>query len=82
MQGENFQLDKEPLLQIPIKIDNSERYLSLCEKIITKAQSLESFDKEANEIDMLTYNLYGLSYDEILIVDPDTSISRDEYENL
>lgn len=82
MQGENFQLDKEPLLQIPIKIDNSERYSSLCEKIITKAQSLENFDKEANEIDMLTYNLYGLSYEEILIVDPDTSISRDEYENL
>ena len=82
MQGENFQLDKEPLLQIPIKIDKSERYSSLCEKIITKAQSLENFDKEANEIDMLTYNLYGLSYEEILIVDPDTSISRDEYENL
>ena len=40
------------------------------------------FEKEADEIDMLTYNLYGLSYDEILIVDPDTKITRDQYDNL
>jgi hypothetical protein len=32
------------------------------------------------QIDLLVYHLYGLTYDEVLIVDPDTPITRDEYE--
>ena len=27
------------------------------------------------------YHLYGLTYDEVLIVDPETPIAREEYEN-
>lgn len=26
------------------------------------------------------YHLYGLTYDEVLIVDPETPVSREEYE--
>lgn len=33
-----------------------------------------------NEIDKKVYHLYGLTYDEILIVDPETPISKEEYE--
>ena len=33
------------------------------------------------QIDLLVYHLYGLTYDEVLIVDPDTPITREEYEN-
>ncbi len=33
-----------------------------------------------NEIDFLVYHLYGLTYEEVLIVDPDTPITREEYE--
>ena len=33
-----------------------------------------------NQIDFLVYHLYGLTYDEVLIVDPETPISRGEYE--
>ena len=36
-----------------------------------------TFEKQ---IDLLVYHLYGLSYDEVLIVDPDTPITREEYE--
>ena len=32
------------------------------------------------EIDSLVYHLYGLTYDEVLIVDPETPITREEYE--
>ncbi len=32
------------------------------------------------EIDFLVYKLYGLSYDEVLVVDPETGITREEYE--
>ena len=33
------------------------------------------------EIDFLVYKLYGLSYDEVLVVDPGTGITREEYDN-
>ena len=32
------------------------------------------------QIDFLVYHLYGLTYDEVLIVDPETPITREEYE--
>ena len=32
------------------------------------------------EIDNKVYHLYGLTYDEVLIVDPETPITREEYE--
>ena len=33
-----------------------------------------------NQIDLLVYKLYGLTYDEVLIVDSETPITREEYE--
>ena len=33
-----------------------------------------------NKIDFIVYKLYGLTYDEVLIVDPETPITREEYE--
>lgn len=33
-----------------------------------------------NEIDFKVYKLYGLTYDEVLVVDKDTKITREEYE--
>ena len=44
------------------------------EKTIADTSALE------NQIDFLVYHLYGLTYDEVLIVDPETPISREEYE--
>lgn len=35
-----------------------------------------------NQIDSLVYKLYNLTYDEVLIVDPETPITREEYENI
>ncbi len=35
---------------------------------------------EEQEIDRLVYQLYNLAYDEVLIVDPETPITREEYE--
>ena len=34
-----------------------------------------------NQIDRLVYQLYGLTYEEILIIDPETPITREEYES-
>jgi Alw26I/Eco31I/Esp3I family type II restriction m6 adenine DNA methyltransferase len=35
-----------------------------------------------SRIDLFVYHLYGLTYDEVLIVDPETPITRDEYEQI
>lgn len=33
------------------------------------------------EIDHIVYHLYDLTYDEVLIIDPETPITHKEYEN-
>lgn len=45
-------------------------------------QSDPSADTTAmeNEIDFMVYKLYGLTYDEVLVVDPETPITREQYE--
>lgn len=49
------------------------------EILLDKNQGLDSFDLE-KQIDMVVFHIYDLTYDEILIVDPNTSITRGEYE--
>lgn len=47
---------------------------------IKKGKTIADTSALENQIDFLVYHLYGLTYDEVLIVDPDTPISREEYE--
>ncbi len=81
MQGNNFQLDKEPLLNIPlikpnIEIQNcieskvneilaikSQQQIASCLAMTESTQALEQ------EIDAMVYELYGLSEEEIKIVE-------------
>lgn len=71
MQGDNYQLDKEPLLSIPIKTDYTTENIiaQLVDKIILlKASNSETFAIE-HQIDLLVYKLYGLSDEEISTVE-------------
>lgn len=87
MQGANYQVDKEPLLNIPLPKNPTAAQQNainvLVDRILTKKkQSFESDTKDyENDIDKLVYNLYGLTYDKVKIIDPDTPITREEYEN-
>lgn len=36
---------------------------------------------EETQIDKLVYHLYGLTYDEVLIIDPETPITREKYDS-
>ena len=84
MQGDNYQIDKKPLLSIPLKKAKDEKLISnLVNSIIVLLEVNPLADTSAleNQIDFLVYHLYGLTYDEVLIVDPETPISRDEYES-
>lgn len=51
-------------------------------RILSAKQSDPSADTTAmeNEIDFMVYKLYGLTYDEVLVVDPETPITREKYE--
>lgn len=45
-----------------------------------KNNGIDTVDQEV-EIDRLVFELFQLTYDEVLIVDPQTPITREEYEN-
>lgn len=85
MQGLNYQLDKEPLQQIPIAVPKAETQVLLgqiVERIIARksAENNASIQDLENQIDNIVYHLYDLTYNEVLIIDPQTPISREEYE--
>ncbi|GAA9618555.1 hypothetical protein HpVa122_07630 [Helicobacter pylori] len=77
MQGNNYQIDKEPLMNIPlIKITKSnkptaDKIIALVDKIL----ALKEKDPKANtqelekEIDALVYQLYHLTDEEIKIIE-------------
>ena len=74
MQGSNFQIDKEPLLHIPIYNANETQQQSLSTKV-SQILDLKKEDAAADttgleaEIDAMVYALYGLSEEEIKIVE-------------
>ncbi|MEW6103280.1 MAG: TaqI-like C-terminal specificity domain-containing protein [bacterium] len=83
MQGNNYQIDKEPLLALPLKniSENTQKpFISLADQILAITNDddyLENPDKQAKvkeyerQIDQMVYKLYGLTEDEIKIVEGD-----------
>lgn len=73
-----YEVDNLPL----IIADNQVPYIEIVNEILeVKKREIQADTKELeNKIDHLVYKLYGLTYDEILIVDPATPITREEYE--
>lgn len=73
------------MLRVPIPEANS--------KVKTELENLamSAFAKKKDDVnaritsiesrtDLLVYHLYGLTYDEVLVVNPQTTITREEYE--
>ncbi len=75
------------LKQIPIPIATQEQQQSIVDmvNVILRTKeinpSADTKDIE-NKIDSQVFHLYGLTYDEILIIDPETPITREEYNQL
>lgn len=65
---------------IPLNIDSLE-IENLVNSILSAKRLSSDTDTTASEseIDLMVYHLYGLTYDEVLIVDPQTPITREEY---
>ena len=68
------------LEEIPIKYIDGSSIESLAYDIYLKTNEGLCADEEINKIDILVYKIYGLSFSEILLVDPLTTITMEEYE--
>ena len=84
-KGETLELYQKPLSEIPIKEANQKQQKSIVELVDTilnakKNNPQVDTSKYETMIDNLVYHLYGLTFDEVLIVDPETPITREEYE--
>ncbi|HCC59747.1 MAG: hypothetical protein A2402_02515 [Candidatus Staskawiczbacteria bacterium RIFOXYC1_FULL_37_43] len=86
MQGNNYQLDKEPLVAVPIYIgdkNQQKQIIVLVDKILKLNKDLQKATENSNKwnlikseiektdkkIDQEVYNLYGLTEEEIKIVE-------------
>ena len=65
---------------VPLNI-NSLEIENLVNSILSAKRLSSDTDTTAleSEIDLMVYHLYGLTYDEVLIVDPQTPITQEEY---
>lgn len=66
MQGQIFQIDKEPLLSVPIlQPENIQIFISLFDKI----QNNQDISVIQKQIDILIYKLYELTFEEVQLID-------------
>jgi len=78
MQGKHFQIDINPLLNIPI-IKNEEKYSILREKLNVLLKEKKVNNKIIDECDSIIYFIYGLNSKEIAIIEKDIEESHGKY---
>ncbi len=82
--GGAYTLKAATIGALPVKIAKD---TSIIENIVSTILDIKSKNNEAdvsiyeNRTDEFFYHLYNLTYDEVLIVDPETPIVREEYES-
>ena len=81
----DYHIVPEHIRNIPIALVGKEQQQPIIEFVnsILAAKQLDpnaDTSLEEHEIDKLVYHFYGLTYDEILDVDPQTKVTRYEYE--
>ena len=83
LEGDTFK-SKNNIIQnfpVPNKQEMIEVLSQEVDKIILKRENGLSSESEENNVDKYVYHLYNLTFDEVLIVDPETPITREEYES-
>ena len=80
--NDHYQIDKEPLLNIPIKqVSEPNSFKILVDKIISKKEAGKNTSVEEQKIDLMIYKLYELTHGEVRIMGPEFEMSKQEYEN-
>lgn len=78
-----FQMRQHYVERIPIPYNVNfinKNFNELVDKILSKKSNSEDTTIEENQIDLMVYKLYELTYDEVLVVDEQPPYSREEYE--
>ena len=71
-------IKKRPLESIPIveaSLEDQKKISEIVDKMVNGDSEWEEY------INVLVYHLYNLTYDDVLIIDPDTPITREQYES-
>lgn len=78
-RGDDYHIYPEHLRNIPIPTASTD----IQNELKTYVDCLQISFSEAiqQQIDIIVYHLYNLTYEEVLIVDPETTITREEYDN-
>jgi hypothetical protein len=88
MQGENYQLDKEPLQGIPLPNVTGSKTAKEIMKLVDKILAAKAADPKSDtsslewQIDNLVYRLYNLTWEEVKVIKPGFPMSRTEYEGI
>ena len=92
-KGESLELYQKPLSEIPIKkvdVQAQNKFVSIVDKILAITQTedyLQNQEKQdavkeyEKQIDVMVYKLYELTYEEILTIDKDFSLTEQQYNN-
>ena len=83
--GGAYTLKASTIEALPLVVNDSfiKPIVSIVDSILN--QKVQNHDieifKEEQTLNSLVYHLYSLTYDEILMINPETSITREEYDN-
>lgn len=85
LRGGDYHIYPDHIRNIPIAPATKDQQLpiiNLVDAILSakRADAKADTSSEEHQIDKLVYHLYGLTYDEVKIIDPATPITREEYE--
>ena len=82
--GGAYTLKAATIEALPVKIAED---TSLVDNIVTDILAIKKANHDADvsayedQIDKFFYHLYKLSYDDVLIIDPETTITEEEYNS-
>ena len=86
VSGNYFDLNGDQIKSIPIleydenKSENNQ-IIDYVDKIVHCAEKNEDTSVFESKLDIMLYHLYNLTYNQVLVVDPEVPITREEYES-
>lgn len=78
-----IRIKQAKMLPIPLATKTvQEKVSNIASEVIKEISNGSDTTILESEIDHLVYHLYNLTYDEVLIIDPETPITREQYDNI
>ena len=68
--------------RIPIIVDDSKKdIVRLVDQLLQNKDDASLVSSFEDKLDTAIYRVYGLTYEEILLIDPETTIDEEEYKH-